>query len=81
VGLLARGGGQEAVADAVLSIGLKAQFSSTIFVCWGGSCSLLALPAQIALADEGGVSFCLPGFFGSLAAVPAQTLGWSTSIY
>jgi hypothetical protein len=44
--------------------------------------ALLALPAQVARADEGGVSFWLPGFFGSLAAVPAQAPGWSvTSIY
>lgn len=43
---------------------------------------LFALPAQVARADEGGVSFWLPGFFGSLAAVPAQAPGWSvTSIY
>ena len=36
---------------------------------------------QSALADEGGVSFWLPGFFGSLAAAPQQP-GWSlTSIY
>jgi hypothetical protein len=34
-----------------------------------------------ALADEGGVSFWIPGFFGSLAAVPS-TPGWSgTMIY
>src|SRR5215813_14360301 len=38
---------------------------------------LLALPAQIAMADEGGVSFWIPGFFGSLAAVPQQQPGWS----
>ena len=32
-------------------------------------------------ADEGGVSFWLPGLYGSLAAVPAQP-GWSfASIY
>jgi len=37
--------------------------------------------SQAALADEGGVSFWLPGFFGSLAAAPQQP-GWSlTSIY
>lgn len=43
---------------------------------------LLALPTQIARADEGGVSFWVPGFFGSLSAVPAQAPGWSmTSIY
>jgi hypothetical protein len=35
----------------------------------------------VARADEGGVSFWLPGFFGSLAAAPQQP-GWSlTSIY
>src|SRR5215468_1993967 len=44
--------------------------------------ALLALPTQMARADEGGVSFWIPGFFGSLAAVPAQAPGWSvTSIY
>jgi hypothetical protein len=41
-----------------------------------GVAALLALPFQIARADEGGVSFWLPGLFGSLAAVP-QTPGWS----
>ena len=36
---------------------------------------------QGASADKGGVSFWLPGFFGSLAAAPQQP-GWSlTSIY
>jgi hypothetical protein len=41
----------------------------------------LSLATQ-ARADEGGVSFWIPGFFGSLAAVPAQTPGWSmTSMY
>src|SRR5262249_41009174 len=39
------------------------------------------LCSQAARADEGGVSFWLPGFFGSLAASPLQP-GWSlTSIY
>jgi hypothetical protein len=32
--------------------------------------------SQCALADEGGVSFWIPGLFGSLAAVPQQP-GWS----
>jgi hypothetical protein len=36
----------------------------------------LLLP-QVALADEGGVSFWLPGLFGSLAAVPQAQPGWS----
>ncbi|MBO4226447.1 transporter [Bradyrhizobium neotropicale] len=43
--------------------------------------SLLVLSCDVALADEGGVSFWIPGFFGSLAATPQQP-GWSiTSIY
>jgi hypothetical protein len=36
----------------------------------------ISLWSQCALADEGGVSFWLPGTYGSLAAVPAQP-GWS----
>src|ERR1700720_1478699 len=32
--------------------------------------------SQCALADEGGVSFWIPGLFGSLAATPQQP-GWS----
>jgi hypothetical protein len=42
--------------------------------------AVIAVPT-VARADEGGVSFWLPGFFGSLAAAPQQP-GWSlTSIY
>src|SRR5262247_3815773 len=42
--------------------------------------AVIALPT-VATADEGGVSFWLPGLFGSLAAAPQQP-GWSlTSIY
>lgn len=42
----------------------------------------LASP-NVAKADEGGVSFWLPGFFGSLAAVPQQQpgLGFATFFY
>jgi hypothetical protein len=47
-------------------------------------CAFAALPAllpQIAWADETGISFWVPGQFGSLAAVP-QTPGWSLgSVY
>ena len=39
--------------------------------------TLLCLP-NAALADEGGVSFWIPGFFGSLAAAPLQP-GWSVA--
>jgi hypothetical protein len=43
---------------------------------------LLTLPTQLAHADEGGVSFWVPGLYGSLAAVPQQAPGWSlTNIY
>ncbi len=38
-----------------------------------------ALFASVARADEGGVSFWLPGQFGSLAAAPAQP-GWSAAV-
>jgi hypothetical protein len=51
-------------------------------LCVGAVAALLALPVSNARADEGGVSFWIPGFFGSLAAVPAQAPGWSvTSVY
>jgi hypothetical protein len=43
--------------------------------------SLVAIGSAAARADEGGISFWLPGQFGSLAAAPAQP-GWSAaSIY
>src|SRR5580693_10689880 len=37
--------------------------------------AVVAVPKH-SLADEGGVSFWIPGFFGSLAAAPQQP-GWS----
>jgi hypothetical protein len=43
--------------------------------------SVVAAPGDVR-ADESGVSFWLPGLFGSLAAVPQQTPGWNvTTIY
>jgi hypothetical protein len=39
-----------------------------------------ALLPQLAVADEGGVSFWLPGTYGSLAAVPAVP-GWSFAAF
>jgi hypothetical protein len=57
----------------------------TCFICRLGAAAIatfLALPNDAARADEGGVSFWVPGFFGSLAAVPSQAPGWSvTAIY
>src|ERR1700747_3565573 len=38
--------------------------------------SIVVATATSSLADEGGVSFWVPGFFGSLAAAP-QVPGWS----
>jgi hypothetical protein len=44
--------------------------------------ALLVLPDQAARADEGGISFWIPGFFGSLAAAPARAPGWQlTTMY
>jgi len=47
-----------------------------------GACIIASFAAiDVAKADEGGVSFWVPGFFGSLAATPLQP-GWSlTNIY
>jgi hypothetical protein len=47
-------------------------------LCVGAVAALLVLPVPIAHADEGGVSFWVPGLFGSLAAVP-QAPGWSVT--
>src|SRR5262249_18509652 len=63
----------------------EAGFSRRLLGRRGAGIAVLAaasiLVSQAALADEGGVSFWLPGFFGSLAASPLQP-GWSlTSIY
>jgi len=64
-----------------LRFGFRTVFSLP-HLCVAGLTALLAFPTQSARADEGGVSFWIPGFFGSLAAVPAQAPGWSmTSIY
>lgn len=60
--------------------GLAPRFSySRRYLSIGALAALLAFPVQVARADEGGVSFWVPGFFGSLAAVPAQATGWSIS--
>ena len=52
---------------------------SRLQLCVGMLATLLSLPAQTVRADEGGVSFWVPGFFGSLAAAPAQAPGWQVS--
>jgi hypothetical protein len=40
----------------------------------------IGVAASMAIADEGGVSFWLPGQFGSLAAVPGES-GWSLPVF
>jgi hypothetical protein len=49
------------------------------FVVAAGCCAML-VAASSARADEGGVSFWLPGTYGSLAAVPGQP-GWSFATF
>jgi hypothetical protein len=47
-----------------------------IFATAAVAIAAFAAVPQASLADEGGVSFWVPGFFGSLAATPQQP-GWS----
>src|SRR5262249_23616612 len=58
-----------------MSVALRALIG-ILFTCWA-----VAFVPKPAAADEGGVSFCVPGLFGSLAATPQQP-GWSfTTIF
>jgi hypothetical protein len=41
----------------------------------------LASAPNVSQADEGGVSFWLPGIYGSLAAVPQQQPGWAFATF
>ena len=50
----------------------------SIFVCGALTLTAVFSVPEISLADEGGVSFWIPGFFGSLAAVPQQP-GWAVA--
>jgi hypothetical protein len=50
-------------------------------ICVTACCALATLAPEAARADAGGVSFWLPGLFGSLAAAPSQP-GWTyTAVY
>ena len=51
----------------------------TGFVCGALTLAVVFSVPGISLADEGGVSFWLPGQFGSLAAIPQQP-GWALAI-
>ena len=58
----------------------RANIQRLVLAAIAGLAALLAT-AEASRADEGGVSFWIPGFFGSLAATPTAP-GWSvTSIY
>jgi hypothetical protein len=68
---------------AMLSLGSRSKLpnSSQRRLCTAAIVGLLTLPAHTAFADENGVSFWLPGLFGSLAAAPSVP-GWAmASIY
>src|ERR1700736_869364 len=73
---------------AIQIAGVKRQKACAVArAIWSGLASgvlavgVIASMPNISKADEGGVSFWIPGLFGSLAAVPQQP-GWSTaSIY
>ena len=60
---------------------IRALFPAALF-----SMLIVASTPQASFADEGGVSFWLPGLFGSLAAVPGQpawsfaTIGYNTNV-
>jgi hypothetical protein len=64
------GSGPERLAGLfhVLGSGLK---------CVAFALAVVLLIPRVSLADEGGVSFWLPGLYGSLAAVPQAEPGWS----
>ena len=55
------------------SLAIGKSFASALLLS-----TVLTFPNSGALADEGGVSFWIPGFFGSLAASPLQP-GWSVA--
>ncbi|MHC2308224.1 hypothetical protein ACVIJ1_004694 [Bradyrhizobium elkanii] len=64
--------------------GRKSISRTTFFLRLGAAAvaAVLGLPIDAARADENGISFWIPGFFGSLAAVPQQAPGWSvTTVY
>lgn len=54
---------------------------TSAYLAAGMVAAAVALAPQPAAADEGGVSFWVPGFFGSLAAAPLQPGFGLTSIY
>jgi hypothetical protein len=69
-----------AATDARLEQPATLTRAITSGLVWGAiSLAAVASFPKHALADEGGVSFWIPGFFGSLAAAPQQP-GWSLAV-
>jgi len=58
---------------------MKRSGSKLARVSGAGAIAALLFGPQISRADEGGVSFWVPGLYGSLAAVPT-TPGWSLGV-
>jgi hypothetical protein len=87
MGAIRIGGAKRQTVNTVLALaGTRRGSPRARAIRTGLLCGVLAFTAvvsmpDISMADEGGVSFWLPGLFGSLAAVPQQP-GWSlASIY
>jgi hypothetical protein len=56
--------------------------SRTLVAAWAMAAAVIGVTSRAALADETGVSFWLPGTFGSLAAAPGQPgLQGATTFY
>ena len=69
------------IGDSQTNIAQGTDRSHTVWSALICGAVALACFASAAKADEGGVSFWLPGFFGSLAAAPQQP-GWALkSVY
>jgi hypothetical protein len=69
-----RAGGEDFMTAKTLSSTVQSSF-----VCASITLAAVFSSSRILLADEGGVSFWLPGQFSSLAAVPQQP-GWALAI-
>src|ERR1700722_13652878 len=76
---LQRSRSARSVADASEAVLVRSSFRISSYAVF--LIALVAASTTTSYADEDGLSFWLPGFFGSLASVPQQP-GWSlASIY
>jgi hypothetical protein len=65
------------VASRISRTGALIRATRSEFVCGALALAAIFSVPGIPFADEGGVSFWLPGLYGSLAAVPQAAPGWS----